>query len=303
MKKLIVVACGLALLTSCVSKKKMVALEGKYSDLEIKYSEALEKANKDLTNCQKSAADCQKQLADRDGNIRAKDTDNAAKDRQVKDLQGQIDYLKSTNTNLLDRLSDMSIVSKQGAENIKKSLESMNDQNKYIKNLNTTMQRKDSVNLALVTNLKRSLADVNDQDVQVKVEKGVVYISISDRMLFKSGSADINTAAETILGKVASVVNDHKDLDILVEGHTDNVPMSSSCMIDNWDLSAKRATSVVRLLQKKFGVAPGRMTAGGRSEYEPKITNDNAEGRKLNRRTEIIILPKLDQFFQLSAPK
>jgi chemotaxis protein MotB len=297
MKKMLVVACGLALLTSCVSKKKMVALEGKYADLEVKYSQALDKANMELKNCQKSTTDCQKQLADRDGNLRSKDTDLAAKEKQVKDLQGQIDYLKSTNTNLLDRLSDMSIVSKQGAETIKKSLEAMNDQNKYIQNLNTSMQRKDSVNLALVTNLKRSLADVNDQDVQVKVEKGVVYISISDRMLFKSGSADINAAAEAILGKVATVVNDHKELDILVEGHTDNVPMSSSCMLDNWDLSAKRATSVV------FGVAPGRMTAGGRAEYEPKVTNDNAEGRKLNRRTEIIILPKLDQFFQLSAPK
>ena len=200
---------------------------------------------------------------------------------------------------MLDRLSDLSVLSQSGAENIKKSLEALNEQNKYIKDLTGRMQAKDSMNLALVMNLKRSLNDVNDEDVTVEVKKGVVYISLSDKMLFKSGSYDIQTKAETVLGKIAKVVNDHNDPDILVEGHTDNVPINTACLKDNWDLSAMRATAVVRSLQRKYGVAPERMTAGGRSEYVPKANNATADGKSLNRRTEIVILPKLDQFFQL----
>lgn len=165
------------------------------------------------------------------------------------------------------------------------------------------MARKDSLNLSLVMNLKRSLADVNDSDVQIEVKKGVVYISISDKMLFRSGSSTINANASTVLGKVAQVINDHNDLDILVEGHTDNVPINTGCTKDNWDLSAERATAVVRMLQTKYKVNPSRMTAGGRSEYVPKADNATAEGRKTNRRTEIIILPKLDQFFELMTEK
>jgi len=211
--------------------------------------------------------------------------------------------MKKTNTNLLDRLSDLSVINKSGAESIRKSLEALNDQGKYIKDLNSSMQRKDSINLSLVMNLKRSLADINDDDVTVEVKKGVVYISISDKLMFASGSAIVNAKAEAVLAKVAKVVNDHKDLDILVEGHTDAVPISTDCIKDNWDLSAKRATSVVRLLQTKFSVDPERMTAGGRGEFEPQSENSSRTGRKLNRRTEIIVTPKLDQFFNLlSAP-
>jgi chemotaxis protein MotB len=199
-------------------------------------------------------------------------------------------------------MSELSIVSKAGADNIKKSLEALNEQSRYIKDLNSSVRRKDSTNLALVMNLKRSLSDINDEDVSVEVKKGVVYISISDKLLFKSGSAEINQKAEAVLEKVAKVVNDHKELDILVEGHTDNVPISTDCLKDNWDLSTKRATSVVRMLQGKFMVMPERLTAGGRSEFIPKAANDNPETRKLNRRTEIIVTPKLDQFFQLLNP-
>jgi chemotaxis protein MotB len=217
-------------------------------------------------------------------------------------LNGQLEYFKSTNTNLLDRLADLSVVSKTGAESIKKSLEALNEQNIYIKDLTSTLRQKDSVNLALVMNLKRSLADFDDKDISIEVKKGVVYISISDRMMFKSGSAEISAQADMVLGKIGSILNDHRQLEILVEGHTDSVPISTACMVDNWDLSVKRATSVVRRLQSKHGIAPERMTAGGRSEYIPKSTNETAEGRAINRRTEIIILPELDQFFQLLEP-
>jgi chemotaxis protein MotB len=196
-------------------------------------------------------------------------------------------------------MAELSVISKTGAESIKKSLETMNEQSKYIKDLNSSIQRKDSLNMALAMNIKRSLDNVNDKDINVEVRKGVVYISISDKLLFKSGSDDINAAAENVLSKIAKVVNDHKDFDILVEGHTDNVPISDKCRADNWDLSAMRATSIVRYLQKKYKVAPERMTAGGRGEYVPKASNATAEGRSANRRTEIVILPKLDEFFKL----
>lgn len=292
MKKLVLFIALLPLVSSCVSKKKFAEAQAKLVELEKSRDEALAKIKSD-------AADCDKRVGDLRADLQSKDNDLNAKTKQVKDLSDQVDYLKKTNTNLLDRLSDLSVVSKSGAESIKKSLDALNDQSKYIQNLNSSIQRKDSINLALVMSLKRSLADVNDDDVTVEVKKGVVYISISDKMLFRSGSAEINAKAEAVLEKVAKVVNDHKELDILVEGHTDSVPISTDCVKDNWDLSAKRATSVVRLLQSKFSVAPERMTAGGRSEYSPKENNDNSAGRKLNRRTEIIVTPKLDQFFQL----
>ena len=217
-------------------------------------------------------------------------------------FEKQLDYFSSTNTNLLDRLADLSVVSKAGAVSITKSLEALNEQNRYIKDLTSSIRVRDSLNLALVMNLKRSLIDINDKDITIEVKKGVVYISLSDRMLFKSGSAEISTGADIVLGKIASVLNDHQQLEILVEGHTDAVPILTACMLDNWDLSVKRATSVVRRLQNKHGIAPERMTAGGRSEYIPKLTNETPEGRAVNRRTEIIILPELDQFLQLLEP-
>ncbi|GAB3041332.1 OmpA/MotB family protein [Spirosoma pulveris] len=284
MKRVLIIFAAVAMLASCNSKKRLAEIKA--------LQDARDKAIASLNDCDQRTATLRSQLS-------SKDTDLQGKDKQVGDLQAQIDYLKKTNINLLDRMSDLSIVSKSGAESIRKSLETLNEQTKYTNNLNSTIQRKDSLNLALVMSLKRSLDDINDQDVQVEVKKGVVYVSISDKLLFKSGSYDITPRAEVVLGKVAKVVNDHKDLDILVEGHTDAVPISTPAIKDNWDLSALRATSVVRTLQSKFSVAPERLTAGGRSEFAPKDDNTTAVGRQQNRRTEIIITPKLDQFFNL----
>lgn len=284
MKHILILLAAVMMLASCNSKKRMAEMQS--------LQDARDKAVASLNDCDQRTADLRTQLS-------AKDTDIAGKSKQVTDLQAQIDYLKKTNTNLLDRMSDLSIVSKSGAESIKKSLETLNEQTKYTNNLNASIQRKDSINLALVMSLKRSLDDINDQDVQVEVKKGVVYVSLSDKMLFKSGSYEVLPAAEVVLGKVAKVVNDHKDLDILVEGHTDAVPISTAAIKDNWDLSALRATSVVRTLQGKYGVAPERLTAGGRSEFAPKDDNTTSVGRQQNRRTEIIITPKMDQFFNL----
>ncbi len=295
MNKIAIFILSVMLLTSCVGKKKYAEMLGKYDQAAQDY----ERTKGKLDNCEKTKIDLNKEIGRKEAELKVKDGELAAERNRSKALDEQIAFLKKNNNNLLDRLSDLSVVSKAGAESIKSSLSQLNDQNKYIQNLNSSMQRKDSLNLALVMNLKRSLEDINDQDVTVEVKKGVVYVSISDKMLFKSGSADIQAAAEVVLGKIAKILNDYKELDILVEGHTDNVPITNSCYVDNWDLSAKRATSVVRSLQKKYGVKPERMTAGGRSEFLPKASNDNNEGKSANRRTEIVILPKLDQFFQL----
>lgn len=296
MKKVFLLIAPLIVMASCVSKKKLSEAQSEYSTFKASSENNLNKVRNELRECDKSKASFESDLKSKTIELDSKSKQWVA---QTKALEDQVDYLKKTNTNFLDRMSDLSIVSKSGAESIRKSLETLNDQSKYIKDLNSSVQRKDSLNLALVMTLKRSLADINDDDVTVEVKKGVVYISISDKMLFQSGSALINPKAEVVLEKVSRVVNDNKELDILVEGHTDNVPIATNCLMDNWDLSARRATSVVRLLQAKFGVSPERMTAGGRSEYVPKLSNSNDAGRRMNRRTEIIVLPKLDQFFQM----
>lgn len=288
MKNFFLLLGMMSLMISCVSKKKFAEMQNQRDAAQ----QSIDKLKSELLECETKKNATLTQLTQRDGEL------NSEKNR-IKLLEEQITTLKNTNTSLLDRLSDLSVISKTGAESIKKSLESIDERNKYIKDLTSSVQRKDSMNLALVMSLKRSLSDVNDQDVQIEVKKGVVYISLSDKMLFKSGSSEILPRADEVLGKIAKIINDHNELDILVEGHTDNVPISNSCVKDNWDLSVKRATSVVRLLQTKYEVAPARMTAGGRGEYVPKTSNATADGKSLNRRTEIVILPKLDQFFQL----
>lgn len=292
MKKLVFALIVLTTLGSCVGKKK-------YNELQIRYEELAQA----LQQTSQSVKDCERQNDSLRNVIKTRENEIALEKKQVTSLQEQMDLLKKTNTNLLDRLSDLSIVSKAGAESIQKSLESINQQNKYIQNLTSDIQRKDSLNLALVTTLKRSLDDVNDEDVQIAVKGSAVLISISDKMLFKSGSSEISNKAGTVLSKVAKIINDQAELSVLVEGHTDNVPIKTNCLKDNWDLSAMRATAIVRVLQTTYNVDPARMTAGGRSEYVPKASNDSAEGRSVNRRTEIILTPRLDQFFELLAPK
>ncbi len=292
MKQAIYVLIAISLLSSCVSKKKLTQLQASYNELEAARDKALAAAN----DCDKKVTGLQSDLRSRETELA---TNMAANKTRISELEAQLGDLRKNNNSLIDRMADLSVVSKQGAESIKKSLEVLNEQTKQVNNLNQSIQRKDSLNLALVMSLKRSLADVNDQDISVEVKKGVVYVSIADKLLFASGRYEVNPAAEAVLAKVASVVNDHKELDILVQGHTDVVPFSNNQLKDNWDLSVLRATSVVRMLQGKFSVGPERLSAAGRGEFEPKDDNATAEGRKVNRRTEIILTPKLDQFFNL----
>ncbi len=221
------------------------------------------------------------------------------KEDQIGQLNDQLDHLQNSNTSLLDRLADMSIINQTEARSIQSSLENINRQNEYIQTLSDRLESKDSINFALVTNLKRSLIDINDDDLEIAVKGSAVYVSISDNLLFNTGSTKVNERSYEVLQKVANVINDHDQLNILIEGHTDNVPIENTKMKDNWDLSVLRATAIVRTLQEQFYVDPERLTAAGRASYIPKMNNLTAAGRKKNRRTEIIITPKLNQFFEL----
>lgn len=302
MNRIFTLSLALIMMSACVSKKKhdMITKERDSSTEETRQLIAQLKQSQDqYQDLMKKYQDEQNKLK---SDMQMSESKSMELQNRIKNLEAQLEMANKTNTNLLSRLEDMSIISKAGAESMQKSIEAINQQSRYIQGLNTRIQIKDSLNLQLVMNLKRSLADVNDQDVQIEVRGGLVYISISDKLLFRSGSYDINPAGEVVLGKVAKVVNDHKEIDILIEGHTDNVPISTDKISDNWDLSVMRSTNVARILQKKFGVEPSRMTAGGRGEFAPKDSNDNSSGRQSNRRTEIIITPRLDQYINLMAP-
>lgn len=267
--------------TSCVSKKKLQDQQSLYQQLNVANSQT----QADLKKCQQEAEESARKKIAMQGEI-----DN---------LNKQVAYLKENNNNVLSQLKDLSVISTSQAESIKKSLENIGSKDNYIQTLQQTMARKDSLNMALVMNLKSALSDVNDKDVEIKVEKGVVFISIADKLLFASGKFDVTPQASIVLGKVAQVLNSRPEIEFMVEGHTDNVPYKSTCLLDNWDLSVKRSTAVIRILQNQYNIDPKRMTAGGRGEYIPLQTNDTPEGKAVNRRTRIVILPQLDQFFQL----
>ena len=199
----------------------------------------------------------------------------------------------------MKQLENLSVISGSQAESIKKSLENIGSKDAYIQGLQSALNRKDSLNLALVTNLKGAIGNMDDKDINIKVEKGVVYIDISDKLLFKSGSYDVTDRAKEVLGKVATVLKNQPTIEFMVEGHTDSVAFKNPVLLDNWDLSVKRATTIVRILQKQYGLDPTRMTAAGRAEFKPVADNTTNEGRESNRRTRIVVLPQLDQFFKL----
>lgn len=302
LKSVFLTFLAVAAMSSCVSKKKYLDALAAQEGINARLTSEKGELSAQLDDCNTNLSAANQKGTQMQSQIDASKNSLTAAEARLKAMQDENDFIKRTNTNLLSRLEDLSIISRSGAESIKQSLTAINGQSQYIQSMSNSIQKKDSLNLALVMNLKRSLADINDDDVQIEVKKGVVYVSLSDKLLFRSASSYVQPSAQTVLGKIAKVVNDHKGLDILVEGHTDNVPIATESIKDNWDLSVLRATSVVRILQDKYGVDASRMTAGGRSEFVPKTVNDSREGRSLNRRTEIILLPKLDQFFGLMAP-
>lgn len=269
MKKLILGTMVLGLLmTSCVSNKK-------YAELETQHN----KTKQELTDAK---ADLQKCEVDKGY------------------LEDQIASLKEDKARSLQQVENLTVLTQSSSDNIKEVIAQLSEKDKYINGIRDAMTKKDSINLAVAFQLKKDLAaGIQDEDIQIDVEKTVVYISIADKMLFKSGSATVSDRAKEVLGKVATVVNSRPEMEVQVEGYTDNVPINTDCLKDNWDLSVHRATSVVRVLQNDFQVDAGRLIAAGRSEYVPLESNDTAEGRATNRRTRIVILPKLEEFFEI----
>ena len=285
-------ALSLVVGTSCVSKKTFKAETAKLTDLQNEHVSL----QTDLRNCEMSKTDANKKVANLE-------TEKSNLETRIKDLLSQIDYLKDNNNTVFKQLSDLSVISSSQAESIKKSLDNIGAKDIYIQDLQSAIARKDSLNMALVMNLKGALGDLNDTDVEIKVEKSAVYISISDKLLFKSGSYEVSDQAMNVSSKVAKVLKAQPEIEFIIEGHTDNVPIKGGAVKDNWDLSVLRATSVVRILQNNYGLEPKRMTAGGRGEYVPLTDNTTAEGKAKNRRTRIVILPQLDQFFKLLETK
>ncbi len=289
---LLVAASSSLVLFSCVSSKKFKAAQADYATLQTKHTQL----QGELNTCIDDKASLNRQKAALEGDV-------SSLNGKISDLNKQIDFLKANNTSALKQLEDLSVITAAQAESIKKSLENIGAKDSYIQTLQQSLARKDSLNLALVMNLKGAVGNMDDEDINIKVDKGVVYIDISDKLLFKSGKYEVTPQAKTVLGKVAAVLKNQPDIEFMVEGHTDNVPYNGGVLQDNWDLSVKRATSVVRLLQKQYGLDPAKMAAAGRGEYKPLQDNGTKEGKAANRRTRIVILPQLDQFFQLLEPK
>ncbi len=273
MRKILVLLLSTGfILTSCVSKKQYAELEAKQK----KTQDLLNTATVKLNACE---------------------ADKAAANARITSLEERIAELRKDKEDLIKSSKDLTMLTQQGAINVEKSLESLKEKDLKISRLQDALNKKDSVTLALVTSLKKEVG-LNDKDIEINVEKGVVFISLSDKMLFKSGSYQITPRAREILEKVAVVINGKPDFEALIEGHTDTVPYQSGVLLDNWDLSVKRSTSIVRALQE-LGVKPGQMIAAGRGEYVPLVSNDTAENRSINRRTKIYVLPKIDQFYKM----
>ncbi len=268
---LLTITAALAL-SSCVSKKEFAALE------------AENKQNKDLLNS--ATVKLNSCLEER-----------ASAVAEANALRDRVNDLKNQTTNLIESNKELTLLTSKGASNVEKTLESLKEKDLKISRLQDALTKKDSVTLALVTSFKRTIG-IDDPDIQVNVEKGVVFISIADKLLFKTGSYQVSGKAKEVLQKVTTVVNEKPSFEVMVEGHTDDVPYKSGVLQDNWDLSVKRSTSIVRVLMD-LGVKPERLIAAGRSSFVPLVNNDTAENRAKNRRTRIVVLPKIDEFYDM----
>ncbi len=289
----------LFLFSSCVSKKKFVALETELGVANVqigKYSESINDYMNRLEKCENEKNRLESEVITVVSNM-------DLRQEQITDLKDQISDIRKQRDKQLDQVGDLTVLSKEANANIKETLQQLESKDEYIHLLQAAKTKADSMNLALAINLKGELSEgIADRDVEVKVDKTVVFINLSDKMLYQPGSHRITPRATEVLGKIAKIIDDRPGLEVMVEGYTDDQSIRNSCMEDNWDLSVKRATSVVRELQKKYNIDPNRLIAAGRGEYNAMSANDTAEGRALNRRTRIIILPKIDQFYDLLNP-
>ena len=273
MKRIFVLGVtALIVLTSCGAKKELVAAQEKLKNTE----DLLNTATVKLNSCI---------------------SDKAVADANLTALRDQLYDLRKTNDALISSTEQMTLLTSKGADNLEKTLESLQERDLKINRLQEAMSKKDSVTLAIVSSLKKSVG-IDDPDIEVNVEKGVVYISIADKLLFKSGSFEVTEKAKVVLEKVAKVINDKPNFEAMIEGHTDSRSYSNGVLVDNWDLSVKRSTSVIRILQG-MGVNPAQLIAAGRSSYAPLTDNDTAMNRSKNRRTRVVVLPKIDQFYEM----
>jgi len=273
------VIASAVLLSSCVSQKKFADLQSDYDATKLQLTDA----NAKVLNCQVEKDKYANQLAA---------------------LESQNKFLSQNNENNIRQIESLTTLSQSASGNIKDIIAQLSEKDKYINGIRGAMSKKDSINLALAVNFKSVLADgIQDEDIMIDVEKTVVYISISDKLLFKSGSSVISDKAKGLLEKVATVIANKPEMEVMVEGYTDDRPINTARTKDNWDLSTQRATSVIRVLQNDFKIDPKRLIAAGRSEYLPLASNDTPDGRSRNRRTRFVILPKLDQFFDVLEQK
>jgi chemotaxis protein MotB len=279
LKSIFVYSLALTLgLSSCVSKKKFKALSAENEQNLKKYSQ------------------CDVELAKLKSSL-------DLRVEQIEDLKKQVEDYKSLRDKQLTQVGDLTVLSQQANKNIDATLAQLEKKDKYIQMLQAAKTKADSINLALAVNLKSALKDgLDDKDIEVNIDKTVVFINLSDKMLYKSGSSELTPRANEVLKKIAQIIDSRKDLEVMVESHTDNNPIKNGCLQDNWDLSVKRSTSVVRALEKNHKINPGRLIASGRGEHAPVASNNTNEGRAMNRRTRIIIMPKLDQFYDLLSP-
>ena len=263
---------ALIVLTSCGANKELVAAQEKLKNTEDLLNTATVKLNSCLS-------------------------DKAVADANLTALRDQLQDLRKTNDALISSTEQMTLLTSKGADNLEKTLESLQERDLKINRLQDVITKKDSITLAIVSSLKKSVG-IDDPDIEVNVEKGVVYISIADKLLFKSGSFVVTEKAKVVLEKVAKVINDKPNFEAMIEGHTDSRSYSNGILVDNWDLSVKRSTSVIRILQG-MGVNPAQLIAAGRSSYAPLTDNDTALNRSKNRRTRVVVLPKVDQFYEM----
>jgi chemotaxis protein MotB len=280
MKKILLLGVTVVMsLSSCVSKKKFKALQ-----------EQLNVVQQDATACLNASTQLK--------------LENKNKTDLIEDLRSQLTDCKNLRDKQLTNVGELTVLSKEANNNMKETLAQLEKKDKYIHYLQAAKSKADSLNLALAFNLKGVLKDgLDDQDVDVKVDKTVVFVNLSDKVLFKKGSFELSSKASAVLANIAKIIDSRPDLEVMVEGYTDNDPIKNSCTKDNWDLSVHRSTSVVRLLQSEFKINPNRLIAAGRGEFNELVPNTTPENKAINRRTRIIILPKLNQFYELLDPK
>lgn len=295
-KLVLIGALVTASVSSCVTKKKFAELESKYKNVD----NSLMKASNELTDTRTQIDQLKSQLAASQNEIR---TTAKSKDDQLALLKSQVVDLQKNRDQQMTQVGELTVLSKAANSNIDKTLSQMAEKDRYISLLRDARTKADSINLALAVNLKQSIGlDLNDTDVDIKVDKTVVMINLSDAMLYRSGSYVLTPRANEVLGKIAKVIQSRPELEVMVEGYTDNTPISTQLIQDNWDLSVKRSTSVVRALQDNFNINPNRLIAAGRGEYNTMVPNTTPENKAMNRRTRIILMPKLNQFYDLLNP-